>query len=242
MTERGSTAAVQAPGFLEAEQDKSAASDNIDAKRMLLPTIASLNVLGPLHVDVGAWRSYSAHSLVSSQIARVQSYLLNANIVTPESQEAIVLGTGGSAAVFLGWGAWQGQAWPTIVSTICLDQGPLADANADLSQGRMDGVLKHLEMFPICYNQTLLRGSLVYCKRALRRGGATHDRVYSAIKDYVEFVDSSVRPFLGSVPAGWSKLDFTLYEDRFETIQELCRADGILPTLDDLTIEDVREG
>ena len=102
-------------------------------------------------------------------------------------------------------------------------------------------LLSALEQFPSCYNQALLSGSLAYCLRALRRGAGTHVDLYDLIDRYVSLIKSSTLPYVGDVPVGWTKLDFTLYSDRFDTIQRLCAERSVLPTLEDLTIEDVQE-
>jgi hypothetical protein len=55
-------------------------------------------------------------------------------------------------------------------------------------------------------------------------------------------VEPTVASFVDEVPPGWPNLDFTLYADRFENIQQLASGHGILPLLEDLAVEDLREG
>jgi len=106
-------------------------------------------------------------------------------------------------------------------------------------RGRIRAALRSIERFPVSYNRTLLAGSLDYCRCALVNAESDQIDILRAIGDYVNIAIGAVEPYLHSVPSQWARLDFTLLYDRFENLQITCSEKGVLPRLEDVTVEDV---
>jgi len=91
---------------------------------------------------------------------------------------------------------------------------------------------------PVCYNQTMLRGSLGYCLFALeklQKENRVEQTVVSECCDYVSRVEriyNEQHKDIGS----FMRLDLQQIEDNFtSTVERECEKTGLLPKLDDFT-------
>ena len=98
-----------------------------------------------------------------------------------------------------------------------------------------------LRDFPVSYNQMFMRGSLAYCKRALRRNFPHDQELETAIRAYIGMAAAMIVPYVREIPPTWSRLDLTVVEDKFALIENRCASLGVLPALDELTISDLAE-
>ena len=119
---------------------------------------------------------------------------------------------------------------------------PARPSDSAFLRKRIDELMRSLDGFPTCYNQSLLMGSLAYSGRALRRNDRERVESIEAIRRYVDYVEPLISPFRTEVPSGWAKLDLGLCSDRFENLQDSLSALGIVPRLADMTIEEMLEG
>jgi hypothetical protein len=109
-------------------------------------------------------------------------------------------------------------------------------------QSRIRDALRCIEGFPISYNRMLLAGSLDYCMRALRRAAGQDRLVFQAVGEYAKLAIGAIEPYVMHVPHQWARLDFSLLYDRFENLQVTCSEHGVLPKLEDMTVEEILRG
>jgi len=105
-------------------------------------------------------------------------------------------------------------------------------------------LIKRSTLLPVSYNQMLISGSLRYCWQVLKRLRAqppAHE-LLRRIERYIEIVADLLRTQLDGITARsstpFSRLDLQIIEDKFGLIERDASDLGILPRLDDMTIED----
>lgn len=99
-------------------------------------------------------------------------------------------------------------------------------------------LLSQLEKYPVSDKSILISGALGYCEMIARKVSSDDWYNWSAIEDYVSYVD-----FLISLTHKHCEvlylLDITLLEEIFDGIQNACVKRVILPRLVDLSLPDL---
>ena len=103
---------------------------------------------------------------------------------------------------------------------------------------KIENLIQTINQLPVCYNQTMLRGSLGYCLFALeklQKENRVEQTVVSECCDYVSRVEriyNEQHKDIGS----FMRLDLQQIEDNFtSTVERECEKTGLLPKLDDFT-------
>lgn len=102
-------------------------------------------------------------------------------------------------------------------------------------------ILQTLEAFPVSYNEAMVRGWACYSKRALIKMFLREDEELSAaVDDLVREMTITVEKYLDNKDE-FRKLDPEPIEKKALRVQDRIVALGLLPKLDDLTLDDVIE-
>jgi hypothetical protein len=135
---------------------------------------------------------------------------------------------------------------PSALEAFCGRQG--AARSLDSCREQIAALVAECENLPLCYNQTLLRGSLWYCGRALShlRPG-TEPELCEMIQRYKDLAAAIIQQtsVIQQTSRGrqltFKRFDLQRLEDRFELIERKASERGVLPRLDEMTVEDLRD-
>lgn len=101
-------------------------------------------------------------------------------------------------------------------------------------------ILETLEKFPTSYNEAVLRGWACYTKRAFIKMFLREDEELTvAADDLVREMTTTVESYLDNQER-FRKLDVESIEKKALRVQDRIVALGLLPKLDDLTLDDVK--
>lgn len=106
---------------------------------------------------------------------------------------------------------------------------------------KFEWILQTLEKFPTSYNEAVLRGWARYTQRAFIKMFLREDaELTAAADDLVREMTTTVESYLDKQET-FRKFDVESIEKKALRVQDRIVALGLLPKLDDLTLDDVRE-
>lgn len=134
------------------------------------------------------------------------------------------------------------QSYDNLTNYNLFDKFASADTelNKDILTDKINGLKSIFEHFEICYNQTLILGSLEYLKMALRKENLNKNekaKLINAIWEYAEYIEEYY--FKSSkLSDDFAYHDLNHLNDRFDSLQDYISKDlKIIPKLYDEDVD-----